>query len=205
MEGKVKSYDWETGYGTILSRSGHLIAFHKSIIRKGMPRWGSPVEVVVVDTDKGIIAKDVFVKEEADSKAYIKLGDIRIRLRNIIDFGIETEVAYYQKVYEKEKGRSFLWGFSSKSPYIHKGRLMEIPETTMKSLKDGTARQRIIAHYGITDAITMAEKDDLITNPERKYLYIITFEDKYYKFKSDKVDFDLSTVHARISDFFASR
>jgi cold shock CspA family protein len=205
MEGKVKSYDWETGYGTILSRSGHLIAFHKSIIRMGMPKWGSPVEVVVVDSDKGVVAKEVFVKEDTDSKAYIKLGDMRIRFRNIIDYGIETEVAYYQKVYEKEEDRSFLGKLSAKVRYVHKGRLMEIPESRMKSLKAGTARQRIISHFGITDAPILAAPDDLITNRERKYLYIVTLEDKYYKFKSDKVDFDLSAVHAEISDFFASR
>lgn len=205
MEGKVKSYNWETGYGTILIRSGHLIAFHKSIIRMGMPRWGSPVEVVVVDSEKGIIAKEVFVKAEAEANACIKLGDIRIRLRNIIDYGIETEVAYYQKVYEKEEVRHLLWRFTPKSRYIHKGRLMEIPESTMKSLKDGTARQRIVSHYGITDAVTLAVTDDLVTNPERKYLYIVTIEDKYYKFKSDKVDFDLTAIYTQIDEFFASK
>lgn len=154
-------------------------------------------------------------------KKFLRIGDTRIKVGNIKDYGIEYETILYEKVYKKTKKTYSktmdavlrLAGFGKpiqnpESDYdltwdggkvrIDEIRYLELSSELRKTYKmvlddNGVAKEMI----GFTATI----KD--VIEKECKYLYLTTYQNDTYEFYEMDVDFDLEEKCKEIDEIFS--
>ena len=100
MNGIIKLYKEEKGYGFILGEDEKQYFFHISNVKSTeIPEVGLGVSFTPDKNEKGLLANNVEIKNTLARK-FIILGDERIKLSNIKNYGIASETVYYQKVYK---------------------------------------------------------------------------------------------------------
>lgn len=100
MNGIIKLYKEEKGYGFILGEDEKQYFFHISNVKSTeIPEVGLGVSFTPDKNEKGLLANNVEIKNTLTRK-FIILGGERIKLSNIKNYGIASETVYYQKVYK---------------------------------------------------------------------------------------------------------
>lgn len=99
MNGIVKIYKDDKGYGFILGEDEKQYFFHISNFKATeIPEVGVGVKFIPAKNEKGLLASEIEIKNTL-SKKFIKLGEERIKLSNIKNYGIASKDVYFQKVY----------------------------------------------------------------------------------------------------------
>lgn len=160
-------------------------------------------------------------KENDKKKKFLRIGDTRIKVGNIKDYGIEYETVFYEKVYTKTRKAYSktmdvalrLAGFGKpisnpESDYdlawdgetvrIDEIRYLELSSELRKTYKmvlddNGVAKEMVGFNATIKDVV---EK-------ECKYLYLTTYQNDTYKFYETDVDFDLEEKCNEIDKIFS--
>ncbi len=103
MRGRVKNVNDEREFGFIIGEDGNEYFFHFSnVISVDFPTKNSIVEFDSFNTEKGVSAKNVKVKEIALKKPEIvKFGHISIRLDSIKVYAVYT--GYYDIIDDRWK------------------------------------------------------------------------------------------------------
>ncbi len=110
MKGRVKNVNEEREFGFILGEDGNDYFFHFSnVISIDLPTTNSIVEFETKQTEKGASAINVKIEEKAIKKPeFIKFGSVRIRLKNIKSYTMNSAR------YQEERVFSFSCGFYDK-------------------------------------------------------------------------------------------
>lgn len=91
MQGIVKTYNITKGYGFIYCNDD-TVFFHKSQIDKWAEiEIGAEVEFTLIDTPKGKQAQNIKLIKNSIQKKFIKIGDTRIKISNIKNYGISDD------------------------------------------------------------------------------------------------------------------
>ena len=145
---------------------------------------------------------------------FVKIGDNRIKISNIKNYGVSTKNLFYQKVYKVVEERTLLQRLLTSREWIETENLVNINEVDAENIKNGIQPLCVYRKKGSTISsqkdfngnmfYVNAEKDgnyylrideasaritDLITKSVR-YLYITTFQNDNYTFYEDEVDID---------------
>ena len=101
MTGKVKMYNEEKGYGFIAGEDGTDYFVHASAVSSAeMLCRGANVSFDPGENERGKIARKVSIVQPVNRPAFIQFGDVRIKLSNIKNYGISSDISYYIKIYE---------------------------------------------------------------------------------------------------------
>lgn len=139
---------------------------------------------------------------------FILLGNTRIKLGNIKNYGISSERVKCEKIYRLAEGEKdgllaamlrntdLVWEKEVEeltydreyqfeiSDHDHKNR-EEFPRvTTYKRYRNKNGK--------IVDSHSIATMDNSVVEIKRKYLYISTFQKDNFRFYEDEVDFDIT-------------
>ncbi len=89
MKGVVKTYNSEKGFGFITSDDGDIFFHINNVKNKAVvPVPGMAVEFQKGENEKGDFAQDITLAESTGKPVFIKLGNDRIKISNIKDYGI---------------------------------------------------------------------------------------------------------------------
>lgn len=171
MNGRVKMYNKEKGYGFISDEDGNDYFFHISQVKNAELILGYDlVEFYPTVNERGKVATNVRIVLQGNSKpTFIALGDVRIKLNNIKEYGISSEkVTVTRAVYES------LFPLKDELPQIdNKGALTNLLYDLAK-----------IGHE-------LARANRSLYDIRSKYLYITTYQGDEYKFYDYKSTFNI--------------
>lgn len=161
------------------------------------------------------------MEENTKRKKFIKIGDTRIRVGSIKDYGIEYDSVSYEKVYTKTRktGNSILKnlsiglvvGFDKPAPendydLIWEGDIIRIDEIRYLEIvsKIGKTYKKVFSEQGkiIEEAVGFIATEKDILEKEDKYLYISTYQNDTYEFYETEVDFDIEEKCSEIDEMF---
>ncbi len=129
---------------------------------------------------------------------FILLGNTRIKIGNIKDYGISSEWIEYEKIY-KVKEEFLGFGFIDRK-LVWDGQ--DIKELSPASICDMHFRNLFKRYRNKDDRIVSSTEkvsfDDLVVTIQRKYLYISTFQKDNFRFYEHKVDFDIKKKCAEL-------
>jgi len=107
MDGRVKTYNSDRGFGFILDEDGNDRFFHVSSVRSiEEPTRGIKVTFKPAQSERGLIAQDIQIKEDKSRPQFYAFGDVRVKLSNIKNYGIAEEVS--GRYEEKEEENTFI-------------------------------------------------------------------------------------------------
>ncbi len=99
MKGKIKMYNAAKGFGFISGEDKNDYFFHVSQVKSAdIPEENKEVEFDPGKNKKGFVANEVEILEVEDSEIIV-LGDEKIKVSHIKDYGIAPQASYYQRVY----------------------------------------------------------------------------------------------------------
>lgn len=104
MQGRIKHYNTEKGFGFIIGEDSKDYFFHVSSFKASiLPSQGMALSFKPGRNDKGFVAEDVTVVQ--DVHPFLSINGHDIKKSNIKNYGISGEYRYYQRVYTlvKEK------------------------------------------------------------------------------------------------------
>jgi cold shock CspA family protein len=218
MRGRIKIYDSNKGFGLIVGEDNHDYFFHISKMKSiEQPYEGSIVNFLPKQGDKALVAEaeKVVIQKQSQRPDIIKIGNTRIKLNNIKNYGISVQDRYYLKVYKSQKRKGILNQFLDISDYIHNGMKTEISYATANDLLRGKTVEKQVflnkgqfhytnrtvngsnleyAKYDGLHSIDSSESDesdksDLIHIKE-KYLYLTTYQKDKYTFYNSEIDIE---------------
>lgn len=204
MEGRIKMFNEDRGFGFILGNDENDYFFHISNVKSAEPIYqGALVEFTPMENEKGKIAKNVILSKKMVGKpAFIAFGDVRIKLSNIKDYGISNGKIVVDKIFEnvpvEEKG-FFRALFGSRFRWNNKlafqfGREygagfypcgMNNPFWILVREADGNLRA---VSLGPTE---YSSYEPTVEYFDKDYLYITTYQKDNYKFFDCVAPFDI--------------
>lgn len=221
MNGVIKEYKSDKGYGFIKGENNQDYFFHISNVKSPEKiSIGADVFFQSHYNHKGGYAKEVEILINHTVKKIIKLGSTRNRLSNIKNYGISSERRYYQKVYHSTPNRDNLWNrLIMRTNHRYEGMEKDITYYYMtysgdKELigkllyvKKGdpylseNKEQTIAEEDGVyRSAYPIFENDDIRAHNLR-YLYVTTFQNDNYTFYENEIDIDQKLE--KLDNFFS--
>jgi len=96
MNGRVKVFFEQKGYGFIAADDGHDYFFHLSSTSTSVkPYTGMSVVFTIEAGDKGPVAKNVHNIETPTKKSFIIIGDTRIKVSNIKVYELKDNTSVF--------------------------------------------------------------------------------------------------------------
>ncbi|HBF76732.1 cold-shock protein [Clostridium tyrobutyricum] len=193
MKGRIIKYFTEKGYGFIKDENGDDRFFHISNVKTMDPiSVGSLAEFIPDNNTKGLIAVDIKIIEEKMPK-FIVLGDVRIKLSNIKNYGLDHITV--EKTYTKKTPLTKSEKATQRAIAIPLGIIGVIGATI--TYGDPLLTMSAVAN-GCSDT-HVEEKKENITY---KVLYITTYQGDNYRFSQEDADFDVDDKLAEIDKYF---
>ncbi len=224
MKGRVKMFNEEKGYGFILGDDANDYFVHITEVKSvDTLTRGTIVEFQPAETERGKVAKGVSVSESVVKRpAFVELGNTRIKLSNIKNYGISSVPVYYGVVVKKvEHDHMYqgLFGWTNKitSEWVDTGervRLGESLEEAISALEKAgmlswsdpgmNGRRRRYHRFIKENGEIKRERDWHSSDIERvtecknvDYLYVTTYQNDNYRFVADTAGFD---IHAKCKE-----
>lgn len=203
MTGVIKNFFRDKGFGFIQSNNGDVYYHINDIINKSiLPEPGMTVDYKIVETPKGSQAKKIALSENIRVSKFLAFGDIRIKISNIKNYGIENESKKYLAQVNgfKNKKRSLLDA-------------IEVAELELEGSRrafdwaaDLIKRDEMRVQYEksrLSEALCQNKKDlesieySLALQDQLEYLYITTYQNDNFKFYGHACGFD---IRAKITE-----
>src|SRR5690625_73222 len=192
MRGRVIKYFQDKGYGFIKDETGNSRFFHITKVKElSEISEGSLVEFKPEETNKGLACIDIIVLNE-NKPIFIALGDVRIKLSNIKNYGLDIETI--EELVSEEK------------IYYTKGEKI--------SNRVGGTLLGILgaAAGGAEGAASLASKgkwgDHYVhrktKNIKYNVLYITTYQGDNFRFHQKYVDFDIEKKMDELDRYFCN-
>ena len=123
------------------------------------------------------------------SPTFITIGDTRIKLSNIKNYGISSETQYFQKVYEKNPNCNTLLSLFSEKQWIYMGHKTRISSEIAENLKRNRIKKKYFTeekgyyeeYHANWEDFDLASKDDLVIE-DVEYLYVDTGQKDNHEF-----------------------
>lgn len=188
MDGRIKMFNEEKGYGFILGVDSNDYFFHISQVKSvsNLSR-GTFVHFTPSSGSKGLIALEITPKESSQKHpTFIACGDVRIKLSNIKSYGISEGYQHFIKVYEHSLPKES----SSLKLLLHDELVwngLKIPCSSLYTL-----RYRYVKDWDgkIAESYQAARDGDCLKQSIH-YLYITTYQGDNYRFNDWEVSFDI--------------
>lgn len=104
LQGRIKMYNSQKGFGFIIGEDGKDYFFHISNIKSiELPQQGYIVEYNTEKGEKGYVAKNIKVQKTDKKPIFISFGNTRIKINSIKNYGISTDTGYYEKTTRMNK------------------------------------------------------------------------------------------------------
>lgn len=200
MQGRIKMYKADKGYGFIKGEDGNDYFAHESDIKtydtilRGMKCSFKP------DTnDKGRLAKNIEVKKE-NKKNFIQFGEIRIKASNIKSYGLAkgTHSVYYEQLYKEDKihpieraigvvmaadglAESFLGSRGSEAF----GEGLDMAFSDKKTVKDRLVKIDYLKYCDLSEEKRVCKEEI------NDYLYVTTYQKDNHTFYENDVSFNI--------------
>lgn len=233
MKGRVKYFNESKGFGFIIGENDSEYFFHFSNVKTfELPVQGTMVQFNTAVTNKGPCAIDISIIKNNQHSSIIILGDVRLKLSNIKNYGITKKKFPYEKIYELEqiqgKLRRFLFGENN---YVWKGRIEKISEQRHKNLKAVNEKEEynrpghmpwradtvgICSTYiRYLDSNGKIQESNIYTNEwnaenppyvmkEIDCLYVTTYQNDNFICREDECNFDIFKKCSEIDVAFSS-
>ena len=225
MQGRIKNYNKERGFGFIQATDGNDYFFHISNYKEPKePEVNETVSFETIESDKGL--QSINVKKILDTKPiFISFGDVRIKTSNIknygIDFNIHTYIKY-EKTWEDFKGE---WKEENE-------RIKKAIQTTRSKIRKWSLQKTLDRRHDKNMEYNYElykekfrnnlENMNPSKNPESRYtfseyldkkwkfkgssrsfyLYVTTFQGDNYKFRESNQDFDIHEKVKEMDSYF---
>lgn len=193
MEGRVIKYFNEKGYGFIKDEKGDNRFFHVSNIKSmNQISSGRLVEFIPSNNEKGLLAIDINIIEEK-APVFLMLGDTRIKLSNIKNYGLDYTTV--EKIDKKELPLT-------KTEKILK-KTFGIPLGIIGAI-DGIAEggNPSLGINIISDSFVNSRIEERKINITYKVLYITTYQGDNFRFSQQDVDFNIDEKIREIDSYF---
>lgn len=174
MKGVIKNFVSDKGFGFIYGENGEVFFHISEITTKGIiPEPGMEVEFLQATNAKGDYAYNI--KLTVNTKPiFIRIGDTRIKLSNIKDYGIADGS---EEILEEAEDLQY----DLKSVYA-----IPIPARAQYYFdNEYSQKQTNLEKYTSTKRYKRAKKG------EAKYLYITTYQGDNYQFYECEVDWNI--------------
>lgn len=181
MKGIVKSFDSMKGYGFIYAND-ESVFFHKSQVLDPIDDVvaGCEVEYSIVQTPKGEQAQNIKIIQQESRKQFIKVGNARIKISNIKNYGLAEDKENYQNELKRC-----------------------IEEISENEYRLEVNKKSV---YG-SEAVRFCEKNLIILNQKKEklekmlveiddfeYLYITTYQGDNYKIYQHEADYNVREI-----------
>ena len=217
MKGRVKMFNETRGFGFILGEDANDYFVHITDVKSIDPlSRGVFVEFTPKETEKGKVAKDVFLKKSPPNHpAFIDFGNKRIKLGNIKDYGITERTVYFAKLFEHTtRTQKGLLGINVETEYWEwKGKLALLSELSYDDayrkmhdnmyrtcgwnyLLDGALRYSANSLNGNTP-----DFKDVTIVKQLKCLHVTTYQKDNYRFYDGEVDFDIFQKYKELDGY----
>ena len=137
-------------------------------------------------------------KENAKMKKFLRIGNTRVRVGNIKDYGIEYETFFYEKVYTKKAYSKLTWDGETvlidEIRYLELELSSELRKTYKLVLDDNGVAKEMVGFIATL-------KD--VLEKKCKYLYLTTYQNDTYVFYETDVDFDLEEKLNELDEIFS--
>ena len=187
MDGRIKMFNEEKGYGFILGVDSNDYFFHISHVKSvsNLSR-GTYVHFTPSSGSKGLIALEIVPQEATQARpSFIAFGDVRINISNIKNYGIGKDVQLFVKVYEHSvSNESSTWNQIFHDRYVWNGLKQPVADIPMhyNRIKNRNGEIKTLG--------TVATDNDLIRQ-KVSYLYVTTYQGDNYRFNDWEVSFDI--------------
>lgn len=194
MKGTIKNFNRDRGFGFIYGE-GNDIFFHISQVLDNINtiEAGYVVEFDIIETDKGFQATNIIIIDNNNPK-FIKIGDSRIKLSNIKDYGIGNDKDYYEnQLYECIKEIKN----AKKDVKISKKELEEESKDDYSSKSDILLYKKCVHNAKEHLKELLQRKQDLekwLSEANFDYLYLTTYQGDNIKRYQDKVDYNITEI-----------
>lgn len=206
MNGRIKMFNEERGFGFILGEDQNDYFFHISNVKSAEPVFGGCfVTFTPGENTRGKVAKDVVLQQgTAGRPTFIGFGDVRIKLGNIKNYGLSEGEHCYAKVYTLYRPELFVDSLADclfgKTEWIWTGEKVDLGTWDFGKMEFCPVYQRVgeeitkvhdsSYRYGIKTT------NDIIREPE-EYLYVTTFQGDNYRFFQSSAGFD---IHEKLAE-----
>lgn len=153
---------------------------------------------IFVHKNNGLISecKGERMRENDKMKKFLKIGNTRVKVGNIKDYGIGYETFFYEKVYTKKSYSKLTW--DGETVRIDEIRYLELSSELRKTYKlvlddNGVAKEMVGFIATLKDVL---EK-------KCKYLYLTTYQNDTYIFYETDVDFELEEKLNELDEIFS--
>lgn len=214
MTGKVKMYNEDKGYGFIAGEDGTDYFVHASAVSSAETLYrGANVSFDPGENERGKIARKVLIVQPVNRPTFIQFGDVRIKLSNIKNYGIDTCNASFVKVYEydaqivkeherkqadiKKAGglRALFYIPWSVDPYVWKGKRAYISASNKRTESfNGDVSEYWPSYKKNEDGtieLDYQKTDDEVITEQQHYLYVTTYQGDNFRFIEHETDFDI--------------
>ncbi len=181
MRGIVKSFDSTKGYGFIYGND-ESVFFHKSQVIGSIDDvvTGCEVEYSIVHTSKGEQAEKVKIIQQENRKQFIKVGNARIKISNIKNYGIaEDKEEYYSELTECMGRISEIELYLRDNP--GEAYAFSLRRTFQQQLNELERRKKELERM-------LEEIKDF------EYLYITTYQGDNYKIYQHEVEYSIKEI-----------
>lgn len=173
VRGRIKVYKQDKGYGFITDNESRDVFFHVNQVKSlNEIEKGCFVEFDVAENERGLYATNITIIKK---KKFMLFGDVRIKVTNIKNYGIDSwEEAYEYKFTKKEMDER------KKSQGIGEKTLIGLLNvmSAVSSFSDGFS-----GFYGLSES----EK----RYRARKKLYVTTYQNDNFEFIDKFANFDI--------------
>ncbi len=204
MKGRIKNFKEEKGYGFILGEDGCDYFVHISnIINSENIHSGMFVSFEPNENEKGKFATKIEITQ-TNKPLFIAFNDIRIKISNIKDYGINTKERYLVKLYREEKVPYLL---SYLLYFVDTGKYVEINETQYHNFyRSENYKKYVQLESGVIrqtqheQGQRYIKKSDLLKKTER-YLFVTTYQNDNYIFWEDETNFNIEEKRNEIDKY----
>ncbi|MEI6207529.1 MAG: cold shock domain-containing protein [Desulfuromonadales bacterium] len=114
MNGRIKMFNTQKGFGFILGEDGKERFFHISSVKSTViPSQGMLVVFESISSKKGLTANNIFIQEEKSKPNFINFGTTSVRLSNIKSYYVDNKTVTQMldvPLSELPNKEEYLWG-----------------------------------------------------------------------------------------------
>jgi len=192
MKGRVFKYFQDKGYGFIKDENGESRFFHITKVNDlNEVSEGALVEFKPKETKKGLSCYDITILNE-NKPTFIALGDVRIKLSNIKNYGLD-----YETINEVVSEEKFYYTKGEKISNRVGGTLLGILGAATGGA-EGAAALASKGKWG--DHYVERTTEDI----EYKILYITTYQGDNFRFHQKYVDFNIEDKMKELDHYFCT-
>lgn len=207
MNGEIKYFNSEKGFGFIISEDGKDYFFHISSIHSGItPQKGMRASFIPSKNDKGLTATEIKLTEHP--RPFLSINEHEIKKSNIKNYGLSSEHRYYQRVYVMNKEKNQFRGKFDKfiSSFLYDEykytytKIKKIYRISQERFNQTSSNQKAYNHVIFAKKGSIIGWEEKYSNGASVVQEIIAPYDGYFDLNNNEFNWNLNDRNEVISD-----